>query len=72
MAKTEKPETISAETFRQSTRLLGWSHADTARELGLHSRQRAADFARGRRKVPNYIARHLATKVDQALRKVGL
>lgn len=72
MAKAEKPEPISPETFTQSIRLLGWSYADTARELGLHSRQRAADFARGRRKCPHYIAKHLATHVDRALRKVGL
>lgn len=72
MTKPAKPEPISPETFRQSLRLLGWSYAKCAAELGIHSRQRAADFARGRRKVPNYIARHLATKVDLALKKVGL
>lgn len=67
-----KDEPISAATFAECLRLLGWSYAKAAEELGVHSRQRVADFARGRRKVPLYLQKSLAHRVDQALRRVGI
>lgn len=64
--------TIDAETFRQCLRILGLSYAQAAEVLRVHSRQRVADFARGRRPVPPYLAAHIAVLTDRALARKGI
>lgn len=67
-----KAETVDAETFRQCLKIMGWSYADAAKELGVHSRQRVADWARNRRRVPGYIVRAIGYRVDRELSKRGI
>lgn len=65
-------KTIDAETFAQCLKALGWSYSKAADELGIHSRQRVADFARGRRPVPPYLAKAISVRTDLALKRKGL
>lgn len=65
-------QTISPEAFKEALGVLGWSYAKCAEELGIHSRHRVSDWARGRRPVPKYIAKSLAVQVDLHLKRRGL
>lgn len=71
-ARMVERKTIDAETFTAALKAIGWSYSVAAKELGVHSRQRIADWSRGRRPVPPYIARAITHRVDQALKRKGL
>lgn len=72
--KTPKPERVRADatTFRQALKILGWSQAEAARQLNVHSRQRVGEWARGERPVPFVISKFLGVLVDRELRRKGL
>lgn len=51
----------TAGDLRHALRVLGWSQAQAAVELGASSEYTVSDWARGARRVPMYIQRHLRT-----------
>lgn len=52
---------MSARAFREAINALGWTQHQAAELLGVSSRSRVNDWARGRLKVPRYHAAHLHT-----------
>lgn len=52
--------------FRHALRLLGWSQAKAAVELGVSSEYVISDWSRGVRAVPMYIQQHLRFRLGLA------
>lgn len=60
---------MDADTFRAGLKTLGLSYAQAAEILGVHSRQRIADFCAARRPVPPYLAAALSHRIQSLKRK---
>lgn len=61
LLERENPREYTAEEFQADMADLDLNYEEMARLLGVHARQRVSDFARGKRKVPPYVAAHMLT-----------
>jgi len=55
---------MTAAHFAAALEALDWTQAQAAAELGICSRQRVSDYARGTRAVPRYISAALRYRLD--------